>query len=186
MGQRRGGSRLRLLRNKNGADALSLLSLAFTQDLLTMCVREDAAAVRPRERKLTCFSISSLHHSSVHHRVFLSHRFGIASDDLDELNKMIEMLSPPRKWHDWHLLVRVGAPVEDNKEAQRHLELIQLYYESMSTLPHFKRGGHPGGEDGVDAAPWGVRWEEDRKKTRLLFKEQRGGESVPVIHLRKG
>ncbi|KAL7410229.1 hypothetical protein BDY24DRAFT_184861 [Mrakia frigida] len=43
----------------------------------------------------------------------------------------------------------------------------------MGNLPHFRRGGHYGGEDGVDAAPWGVRWEEDRREVRGWLRSQR-------------
>lgn len=64
----------------------------------------------------------------------------------------------------------------ENDRAELHLEAVGLYYESMAALPNFRRSKHYGKERGMDAAPWGLMWERDRKKARILFGEQKGGE----------
>lgn len=114
--------------------------------------------------------------SSPHHRIFLSHRWAVASDDLDKLETLLHLLSD-RDWRDWHIHVRNGSPVEDNQRAQLHLEHIELYYRTMANVPHLRRGeGGILGRGEEDAAPWGTRWEWDRKKVQSLFEEQKGGE----------
>lgn len=119
--------------------------------------------------------------------IFLSHRFAVASEDLDELRSLLEVTGSTTTTADFLVRVRRGEISSKGGVdlASRYWMLVALYYENMASLPHFRRGGHYGGEDGVDAAPWGVRWEEDRKEVRAWLRSQRAGASLKLHHCLK-
>lgn len=116
-------------------------------------------------------------------RVFLSHKHAVASESLEELQSLLSVYADSDASIS-ALLLRVrrgevsatGQGVSDSP-AVRLWEMSALYWDAMKELPHFRRGGHFGGENGTDAAPWGIRWEEDRKDLRQWLRSRKAGEA---------
>lgn len=117
-----------------------------------------------------------------HERIFLSHKFAVASESLDDLRSLLSVYASSATSISALLLrVRRGelSSIGNGDSPSATLwRMTALYYDAVRHIPHFRRGGHYGGNEGVDAAPWGLRWEEDRKDLRQWLRSHKAGQST--------